>query len=128
MLSAIPAALALSGTFGISLLRMGPVQFAMGPGFFGSFRFSWLAPGPPIRSVSGFCLGIGTLRFPPLIEPRLKFLGNPLVRFRFGLEALDFFKPPIRPGGRDEPVLSVPVAYLKHRHFRVHGGSLLLLH
>ena len=34
----VSAALALSGAFRISLLRMWPAQFAMGPGFF------WLLP------------------------------------------------------------------------------------
>ena len=76
------------------------------------------------RSVSGCFLGIGTLRFSQLIKPRLKLLGDPLVRFGFGFEASDFLKPPIGPSGPNIPIMSSPVAYLKHGSLRVHGCRL----
>jgi hypothetical protein len=60
---------------------------AWGFDFPGAFRFSWLAPGPPARRVSGCFLGMMRLAF--LIEPTLQLVGDPRIGVRFCQKALD---------------------------------------
>lgn len=76
VLSPIAAAFSLRGALGIALLRVVAIQPACGFDFRGSLRFSWLAPGPPIRLVFGCFLGMGLVL---ATDQSMPFFNNPAL-------------------------------------------------